>query len=445
MATKTYSKNIWNLFWTMIGERLNFYAVRSLLVLYLVTPLMMGGFGWSNGTAIALYGAYMAIAYITPLAGGPLADRFLGKKRAMALGGSLMVVGQLMLALHAPWALFTGLLLMSLGNGLFKPSATSLLGSIAPEDRTAVDRCYVLFYTGINWGIFLAPILCGWVGSMASLPWAFGMGGISMLVSLLIFWRHPKSASEAVQKQSDMPRARLTAPEKTRTWAMIWLCIFMGLWIVAYEQGGGLLMVLSQQMTERHIGGWEMPAAWLASLSPLCLVLLAPAVSWLWGWLARRNIQLTTGAKMAFGCSLAAVGCALMALGSWLNPVMIPLHWHLWFNMLLGVSELFVIPVLWAAVSRSAPNAYAASLMAATLVAIGIFSLVAGGVGALITIASPAMLLLSVGTSLALVTGVLLLFHRRLMAMECLGLEDQSLQPKSVETSGSIRSESPAT
>jgi proton-dependent oligopeptide transporter, POT family len=446
MTKKTYSKSIWNLFWTMIGERLNFYAVRSMLVLYLVTPFITGGFGWSNGTAIALYGAFMAVAYCTPLIGGPLSDRFFGPRRAMAMGGMAMVIGQLLLALHAPWALFTGLAMMAIGNGLFKPSATSMLGSAAPDDRTAVDRCYVLFYTGINWGIFLAPIVCGWAGSMLSLPWAFGMGGLAMMIALLIFWRHPKSAAQVRPKtQQSTKRPGLTPAEKTRTWAMIWLCLFMGLWIVAYEQGGGLLMVLAQQMTERHIGGWEVPAAWLASLTPLALVLLAPVVSWLWGWLERHNIRLTTGAKIAFGCSLAAVGCSLMALGSFLNPVLIPLHWHIWFNLILGFSELFVIPVLWAAVSRAAPNSYAASLMAATLVAIGLFSLVAGGVGSLINTVSPAALLLGVGTSLGLVSGLLMLFHRRLMAMECRGLEDQpQLEDAQLETSPAMRSESPA-
>ena len=174
------------LFFTEMWERFSYYGMRVLLVVFLVEV----GFDekWSRADALALYGIYTGFVYFTPMIGGILADRFLGYRRAVALGALVMTLGHAAMALETEVFFYLGLLLLILGNGLFKPNISSIVGNLYTKNPELKDGAYTIFYMGINAGAFLGIGLCSYYGEQISYSLGFGLAGIFMLIGLLQFW-----------------------------------------------------------------------------------------------------------------------------------------------------------------------------------------------------------------------------------------------------------------
>ena len=174
------------LFFTEMWERFSYYGMRVLLVVFLVEV----GFDekWSRADALALYGIYTGFVYFTPMIGGILADRFLGYRRAVALGALVMTLGHAAMALETELFFYLGLLLLILGNGLFKPNISSIVGNLYTNNPELKDGAYTIFYMGINAGAFLGIGLCSYYGEQLSYSLGFGLAGIFMFVGLLQFW-----------------------------------------------------------------------------------------------------------------------------------------------------------------------------------------------------------------------------------------------------------------
>ncbi|MBK8481202.1 MAG: peptide MFS transporter [Proteobacteria bacterium] len=172
------------LFITELWERFSFYGMRSLLTLYMTRVLR-----YSDRRAYGVYGAYGALVYACPLAGGVLADRLLGYRVAVLLGAVLMALGHFVMAIRHELALYVALALLCLGNGFFKPNISSLVGRLYATGDPRRDAGFTIFYMGINAGAFLAPLICGSLGERVDWHWGFGLAGIGMLVALLWFGR----------------------------------------------------------------------------------------------------------------------------------------------------------------------------------------------------------------------------------------------------------------
>ncbi|NNE30709.1 MAG: MFS transporter, partial [Saprospiraceae bacterium] len=152
------------LFLTEMWERFSYYGMRAILVLYLVaeTGGMNPGLGWANDSAIALYGWYTMFVYVASIPGGIIADKLIGQRRAVFVGGLLLVAGHSVLAIEAMWAFYMGLTLIVMGVGMLKPNISTMVGGLYPKnEQNKRDLGFYIFYIGINLGAFLAAIIVG--------------------------------------------------------------------------------------------------------------------------------------------------------------------------------------------------------------------------------------------------------------------------------------------
>lgn len=182
-----HPSSLFVLFFTEMWERFSYYGMRALLVLFLTASLMDGGYGWERDNALELYGLYTGLVYFTPLFGGILADKFLGYRKAVVIGAFTMALGHLFMALEIPIFFYLGLFALILGNGLFKPNISSIVGQLYknPEKK---DGAYTIFYMGINAGAFLGILLCGYIGEKVGWSWGFGLAMVFMIAGALQFW-----------------------------------------------------------------------------------------------------------------------------------------------------------------------------------------------------------------------------------------------------------------
>jgi len=175
------------LFFTEMWERFSYYGMRALLVLFLVASLTDGGYGWERSDALGLYALYTGLVYFTPLFGGIIADKFLGYRRAVVIGAFVMALGHLFMALEIPIFFYLGLTALILGNGLFKPNISSIVGQLY-TDEAKKDAAYTIFYMGINAGAFLGILLCGYIGETVGWSYGFGLAMLFMIAGAVQFW-----------------------------------------------------------------------------------------------------------------------------------------------------------------------------------------------------------------------------------------------------------------
>ena len=177
------------LFLTEMWERFSYYGMRAILVLYLVAEVGIenAGLGWSNEEALALYGWYTMFVYVASIPGGIIADKIIGQKKAVFVGGMLLVAGHSVLAIEALWAFYTGLTLIVMGVGMLKPNISTMVGALYKEGDPRRDSGFTIFYMGINIGAFTATLLCGYLGEQVGWSYGFGAAGIGMLFGLIIF------------------------------------------------------------------------------------------------------------------------------------------------------------------------------------------------------------------------------------------------------------------
>ncbi|MGV6845550.1 MAG: peptide MFS transporter [Lutibacter sp.] len=176
------------LFFTEMWERFSFYGMRALLVLFLVSALGLGGWNWPRENALALYGTYLALLYLTPIIGGTLADKYLGNRKAIIIGALIMTFGHASMAIESnAFFLYLGLFLLVIGTGFFKPNMSSFISILYKDFPEKKDGAYTIFYMGVNAGAFLGIMLCGYLGEELGWSWGFGLAGIFMLLGLLQF------------------------------------------------------------------------------------------------------------------------------------------------------------------------------------------------------------------------------------------------------------------
>ncbi len=174
---------LFTLFFAEMWERFSYYGMRALLIFYMTK----GFLGYGDKRAYAVYGAYTALVYATPFIGGMLADRLLGSRKAVVLGGMLMAAGHLLMTWQSDIGFFGALALLIVGNGFFKPNISTMVGGLYPKGSPKRDSGFTIFYMGINLGAALAPLLCGYVGETFGWHYGFGLATIGMLIGLAVF------------------------------------------------------------------------------------------------------------------------------------------------------------------------------------------------------------------------------------------------------------------
>src|SRR3954471_13876797 len=187
---------LYTLFFTEMWERLSYYGMRALLVLFMVDSVR-GGMGLSDKTAASIYGLYTAGVYLAALPGGWLADRFLGAQKAVWHGGIIIAAGHFVLAIPKTEAFFVGLVLVVIGTGMLKPNVSAMVGELYPEGGARRDAGFSIFYMGINLGAFIGPFICGTLGEKVNWHYGFGSAGVGMVLGLIQYRLLKKNLGEA--------------------------------------------------------------------------------------------------------------------------------------------------------------------------------------------------------------------------------------------------------
>lgn len=360
------------LFLTEMWERFSYYGMRALLVLYLVHALH-----YDRKDALALYGLYTALVYLTPILGGYLADRYLGRRKAILIGGLTMALGHFAMAFEPLLHLALGLLVI--GNGFFKPNISTLLGSLYREHDPRRDGGFTIFYMGVNLGAFLAPLVAGTLGEKVGWHYGFACAGVGMLFGLAQFTLGQKKLGDAglppgksrldtadwmhiaVISAAMIPLVYLVLGIVSRlgpTWtalgdleqlavvvaaiALLWfagragrtrkdvepltredwhriaaifiLGVFVVFFWMGYEQAGGTMSLFADKQTDRMLFGWEIPASYFQAINPLAIVALGPLLSMMWTHLDRSRYAIPTPAKMGLGIIILGLGFVVLAI-----------------------------------------------------------------------------------------------------------------------------------
>lgn len=371
------------LFFTEMWERFSYYSIRPLLVLFMVASVGSGGFGFDEVTASAIYGIFAGSLYLAAVPGGWLADNWLGQERALWWGSIIIALGHLCIALSAFFGMtlfFVGLMCIVLGSGLFKTCISVMVGALYPKGDSRRDGGFTLFYMGINIGALLAALIVGVFKEKGMWHVGFGVGGLGMLVSLLIYrfiaqknlsrYAQAKGIEADWEKSNGhynnigrwvlvflaalaaivilvstgiMPFApavvasymtyiiaavvliyfavmfispRLDKSDKLRLLICFILIIGSTLFWSSFEQQPTSFNLFADNYTDLNVLGFEIPSIWFQSLNPLFILILAPIASILWVKLGNRGLEPNSMTKFALGMLLAAAGFALMIFAS---------------------------------------------------------------------------------------------------------------------------------
>ncbi len=176
------------LFFTEMWERFSFYGMRALLVMFFTSTALNGGWDWTREQAMALFGSYVGLVYLSTMMGGYFADKKIGYRWAILIGALMMTLGHGSMALETPFFIYSGLILLVFGNGFFKPNMTSIVSEMYKDRPEKKDGAYTIFYMGVNSGAFFGIVLCGYLGEQVGWNWGFGLAGVFMLFGLIQFW-----------------------------------------------------------------------------------------------------------------------------------------------------------------------------------------------------------------------------------------------------------------
>jgi POT family proton-dependent oligopeptide transporter len=357
------------LFFTEMWERFSYYGMRALLVLYMVTAIDKGGLGWTSEEAGSLYGTYTGLVYVTPLIGGWLADRYLGYRMAVMIGGILMAIGHGVLAIEVMPAFYTGLVCLIVGNGFFKPNISSMVGQLYPDGSPLKDSAYTIFYMGINIGAFFGVLVCGYLGESVGWHYGFGAAGVGMVLGLITFYAFryllgdigTKPAKKSTLEKAQTQKEPLTTVEKQRLAVVGALSFFSIVFWLAFEQAGSSMNIFALKFTDRSIGDFEVPASWFQSINSFFIFTLAPLFSAMWVFLTKRNLNPAAPYKFAWGLLLLALGFAALAVGAASIPqgagsAKVHMGWLVLAYLLHTMGELCLSPVGLSAVNKLSPK-----------------------------------------------------------------------------------------
>ena len=403
---------LWMLFMSEFWERFAFYGIRWALVLYIVAQFH-GGSAAGQAEANLTYGSYLALVYAGAIFGGLVADKIIGYQRSILVGAVFMAAGLFMISIPDANIFKLGLATIVVGNGMFKPIISTVVGKLYATGDERRDSGFTIFYMGINAGAFLAPLLTGWLAESvfgsAEVPAykvVFIASGIGMLISLVWFWAgrgQLKGIGAPTPAQASSSRvisvvigAVLAIPvvyfllavgganlqyvltvmfiglavmliaegvregqvARDRVIAMMLIFAFNILFWMFFEQAGSSFTFLAEEIVDRTFGDWVFPVGWFQSVNAIAIVLFAPVVAWIWVWLARRNANPSIPRKFGLGLIFNGLAFLLLmfALASLLDASNKIPFWTLTAVYLIqSIGELCLSPVGLSMVTKLAP------------------------------------------------------------------------------------------
>jgi POT family proton-dependent oligopeptide transporter len=364
------------LFLTNMWEQFSYYGMRAILVYYMTKQLLV-----AQGNASLIYGTYTACAYFTPIVGGVVADRMLGKRRAIIIGGSIMAAGHFFMTFDA--LVYLGLITIALGNGLFLPSLPSQIDDLYKPGDPRVGWAYNVYYVGVNIGGVLGMLICGTLGEVYGWHYGFGAAGIGMVAGLCIYlYGQRLLPSQALARREVKSTHRPAGFARSTLVLLASIALSVAVFRAAYEQLGNTVALWADVGVNRHAGSFTIPMTWFQMLNPLLVMVMTPPLLAAWRRRADRGAAERPMRKMALGAALVGLSYALIAGLSAMGGAA---HW-LWFVLffvVLTFGELHILPTGLGLFARLAPAGLGATTVAAWYLATFAGSLTAGVVGTL--------------------------------------------------------------
>ena len=437
-----HPRGLATLFFTEMWERYSYYGTRALLILFMTNRIAAGGLGFSDARAGAIYGFYVAMVYLLTVPGGWIADRIIGQRRAVLLGGILISAGNFCLAAQSIAVFYAGLGLLMVGTGLLKANVSTLVGGLYATGDKRRDSGFSIFYMGINLGAFVSPLICGWVAQKYGWRWGFATSAVGMVAGLIQYAMggkylgstglQPSSSGDPEQDRAQKRKGTIgalaglavllllvvlgstgvlpltadlisnalgwvlivvpvgvfswmifgkgwTAEERKRAAAIFVLFVAAAVFWAAFEQAGTSLNLFGERNTNRHVFGYEFPAAWFQSVQPILVILLAPVFAWLWLALGRR--EPSSPAKFSLGLVFGGLAFAVMVPAAYSMGV--SSWWLVACYFLQTLGELCLSPVGLSAMTKLAPQRAVGLIMGIWFLASSIGNWLAGRAGGL--------------------------------------------------------------
>ncbi|WP_428265113.1 peptide MFS transporter [Haliangium sp.] len=428
------------LFFTELWERFSYYGMRALLILFMTDAAT--GLAMDDDRAGAIYGLYTFGVYALALPGGWIADRLIGKKRAVLYGGILIALGHYSLAVPALFTFYLGLFLIVLGTGLLKPNVSAIVGDLYSDKGARRDAGFSIFYMGINFGAMFGPLVCAWLGESERFGWHWGFGaaGVGMTLALIAYIRGYRGLAGKGEMRGEMAEKLPDARRKFVlglgvvtgfvavlvglsyggvlpltldgfasmvwyvvsaimilyiVWTIVWQCrdtderkrvgvcafLFIGyaLFMAGFEQAGSSMTLFTERLTDRNLFGWLVPTGALQSINPLFIIIMAPVMGSLWVWLGKRNPSIP--AKFAYGLLLLGAGFLVLAWGSSTiteDGQLVGMRWLVVTYFLHTVGELCLSPVGLSSVTKLAPDRLVSQMMGTWFMGAALGNLIAG-------------------------------------------------------------------
>lgn len=408
-VAEKHPKGLYVLFATEMWERFSFYSMLALFTLYLRNPAE--GFGWTAAQATSLYSNYLMFVYFSPLIGGFLADRKLGYRRAVMIGGLFFMAGHLLLSFRSLPMVYAALTCLVVGNGFFKPNVSTMVGNLYKEGSHLKDRAYNIFYMGINVGAFLAPIVAEGVRARFGFHPAFAVAAFGMLISVSILWKFKKHVEDpqrktggAIAAAAAAPGAKKLAIDGIPDWKrcgaliVIYLVVIV-FWMVFHQNGSTLtywandntdwasskvLPFIVSVLTFGTVKSHEISGVISNAINPFWIVTLTFPLVWFWQQLDKRGKEPSTPTKIGIGMFLTAASFFILyfAAKAGGDTGKVSAWWLIGAYFVISLGELMLSPMGLSLVSKVAPirlrgvmmgGWFAATAIGNKLTAIGVY------------------------------------------------------------------------
>ncbi len=419
-----HPKGLQTLFLTEMWERMSYYGMRGLLVIFMTAALTDGGLAMTTATATAIYGIYTASVYFMGLPGGWLADRLIGGQKAIWYGGIIIMLGHIVLAIPNESTFFIGLILVVLGTGLLKPNIGAAVGLLYGASDERRDAGYALYYMGINIGSLIGYTVCGYLGEEVGWHYGFGAAAVGMAFGLIYF----QLTKDKLQGAGAQPTQALSAKgtnltytaiaafliilaavtvatlngsinlnaeqlrdhaqkafmliffvsfayvffmgglsnvEKKGMAALFLVCVASTCFWLGFEQAGSSLSLFTRDFTERTMFGFDIPVSWFQNANPFFIILLTPFFAAFWIRLGQKWVTPAYGIKCAIGLMIMGSGFIVMVVAAKIaaSGTSAAAYFLILTYFLHTVGELWLSPIALSAVSKLAPKRYIGQMM----------------------------------------------------------------------------------
>jgi len=419
-----HPKGLQTLFLTEMWERMSYYGMRGLLVIFMTAAITDGGMAMTTATATAIYGIYTASVYFMGLPGGWLADRLIGGQKAIWYGGIIIMLGHIVLAIPNESTFFIGLILVVLGTGLLKPNIGAVVGQLYGANDERRDSGYAIYYMGINIGSLIGYTVCGYLGEEVGWHYGFGAAAVGMAFGLVHFQMTKGNlngvASQPTQALTSQGanytklgiiaflialagiaaatisgsitlnaeelrdfaqkafmaiffisfayvffKGNLSKAEKKGMAALFLVCVASTCFWLGFEHAGSSLSLFTRDFTDRTMFGFEIPIVWFQNANPFFIILLTPFFAAFWIRLGQRWVTPAYGIKCAIGLIIMGSGFIVMVIAAKVaaSGTSAAAYFLILTYFLHTVGELWLSPIALSAVSKLAPQRYIGQMM----------------------------------------------------------------------------------